>query len=240
MATKGFTKIDNSILFDLDLSTEAIVLYAKLQYFSSMKNFKINREHMKSVSGYGETVFRRAWKELKDKGLLIQNKTRNKGRYEYIYTLKTNELNVTTKEEKKAQKSVDSDGNAPLEGQVTINEVEQVENEAPKGDEITTENIMAVEEVTGLNSIESLELLKIAKNNVTKVIECYKYALRQKGVKNIVAYTKACIAKNINIPNKDYEDNAKVLMFNSYNQRQYDYDALERALLYGEDYQLPV
>ena len=126
MATKGFTKINNSIIFDLNLSLEALGLYAKLQYLSTIDNFSIHREHIKSISGYGETAFRRVWKELKDKGILIENKTSNKGRYEYMYTLKNNEAAtkvvapVKKKETKPKPKHVDSNGDAPLDGQVHI------------------------------------------------------------------------------------------------------------------------
>ncbi|MCB2305857.1 hypothetical protein LGL08_01320 [Clostridium estertheticum] len=237
MTTKGFTKINNSIIFDLNLSCEAIGLYAKLQYLSTMENFFIRREHIKSISGYGETAFRRVWKELKDKGVLIENKTRNKGRYEYIYTLKNNETAAkpiaTVK--KKKPKHIDSDGEVPLDGQITIDDVLGAEQQAVV---TINEDVSAVVQVTGLKDTEVAELLKVASNDATKVIECHKYSVAQENVKDIFSYTKWAI-KNNKVLKCKKEYSAKG-MFNDYPQRKYDFDKLEMALLYGEQYDLPI
>ncbi|MBU3171322.1 hypothetical protein [Clostridium estertheticum] len=236
MATKGFTKINNSIIFDLNLSCEAIGLYAKLQYLSTMDNFSIRREHIKSISGYGETAFRRVWKELKNKGVLIENKTSNKGRYEYIYTLKNNE--GATKEvapvKKKKLKQLDSDGEAPLDGQIHIDDVLGAEQQ-----EVITinEDVRAVVKVTGLKDVEVAELLKVASNDATKVVECHKYSLAQENVKDVFSYTKWAIKNNKVLKCK--KKYAAKGTFNDYPQRIYDFDKLEKALLYGEQYELP-
>ena len=235
MATKGFTKINNSIIFDTDLSLEALGLYIKLQHLSTIDNFSIKRDYIKSISGYGETAFRRVWKELKDKGVLIETKTSIKGRYEYMYTLKTYE--GATREvapvKKKKSKHVDSNGDAPLDGQVHIDDVLGVDKQ-----EVTVkEEIQVVAEVTGLKDIEAAELLKVANNDVTKVIECHKYTVAQSGVKNIFSYTKWAIKNNKVLKStKEYHTKGS---FNDYHQRTYDFDKLERALLYGEPYELP-
>ncbi|MPQ32415.1 hypothetical protein E4V42_13335 [Clostridium estertheticum] len=236
MATKGFTKINNSIIFDLNLSCEAIGLYAKLQYLSTMDNFSIRREHIKSISGYGETAFRRVWKELKDKGVLIENKTSNKGRYEYIYTLKNNECVTKPVDpvKKKKPKHIDSDGEAPLDGQIHIDEVLGAEQQ-----EVVTinEDVRAVVQVTGLKDAEVAELLKVASNDVTKVIECHKYSVGQENVKDVFSYTKWAIKNNEVLKCK--KEYAAKGTFNDYPQRIYDFDKLEKALLYGEQYELP-
>ncbi|MBU3155209.1 hypothetical protein [Clostridium estertheticum] len=236
MATKGFTKINNSIIFDLNLSCEAIGLYAKLQYLSTMDNFSIRREHIKSISGYGETAFRRVWKELKDKGVLIENKTSNKGRYEYIYTLKNNEgvTKPVAKVKKKKLKHLDSNGDAPLDGQITIDDVLGSEQQEVIA---INEDVRAVAEVTGLKDVEVAELLKVASNDAAKVIECHKYSVAQENVKDIFSYTKWAI-KNNKVLKCKKEYSAKGT-FNDYPQRTYDFEKLEKALLYGEQYELP-
>lgn len=241
MATKGFTKINNSIIFDADLSLEAIGLYVKLQYLSNIDSFSIRRDHIKSISGYGETAFRRVWKELKDKGILIEIKARNKGKYEYVYTLKTdlsNNTAVTTAsiEENKTQ-HIDSDGNIPIEGQMDIDDVLRAEQKEP----VVNENITEVVKTTGFNNSQVSELLEDADNNIDKVINGYKYTMCQKNVKDIFAYTKWAI-KNIKATFSSIERNEVTIKstFNHFKQRTYDFDKLQKALLYGEPYELPI
>lgn len=235
MATKGFTKIDNSIIFNSDLSLEALGLYIKLKHLSTIDNFSIRRDYIKSISGYGETAFRRVWKELKDKGVLIETKSRNKGRYEYTYEVKTNE---NKKAPAKSQKPVDSDGHAPVEGQVHIEDVIEPTDHEKVDQEPRTKEIMKVVDETGFNAEQSKELLKVANNDAVKVIQCYRYALSQKNVRNIFNYTIWAIKNNFK--EGDVVINHKVSTFNNFSQRIYDFNKLERALLYGEEYQLPV
>ncbi|MBU3126719.1 hypothetical protein [Clostridium tagluense] len=238
MATKGFTKINNSIIFDEDLSLEALGLYAKLQYLSTMDNFSIRREHIKSISGYGETAFRRVWKELKSKGVLIESKTSNKGRYEYMYTLKNNEgtAKAVAPVAKIKPKHVDSNGDAPLDGQVSIEDILEVAEQQEV--DIINEDVVAVVQASGFAGAEATELLKVANNDVAKVIEGHKYTTAQHNVKDIFNYTKWAIKNNKVL--KCTKEYATKGTFNDYPQRIYDFDKLEKALLYGEQYELPV
>lgn len=231
MSTKGFTKIDNCILLDTELSLESKGLYAILKHLSTVPNFSIKRDHIKSISGYGETAFRRVWKELKDKGLLIETKSRNKGKYEYRYTLKTN-ISENTKEVivpvKEKPQHVDSDGNAPIEGQINLDEV------------IEADNTDIVSKVTGFNELQSKELLQIANNDLDKVVNGHRYTMSQEEVKNIFAYTKWAIRNNKAIVERSKRNEQPVKStFNYFRQRKYDFDKLEMALLYGEPYELP-
>lgn len=237
MATKGFTKIDNSVLFDLDLTPAAYMLYSKVKYFDTIQGFKINREHIKSVSGYGETAFRRAWKELKDKGLLIQTKERIKGKFEYTYEL----AGVKSVKAKTTPKHIDSDGNIPLDGQVTVYDVIALVEENKVTEEIlaVSEDVKVVAENTGLDAEQSAELLKVAGDDITKVIESHKYVMKQANVKNIFSYIKWAI-KNNKILSIAHGSQSNKGYFNDYEQRIYDCNKLEKALLYGEEYELPI
>jgi hypothetical protein len=233
MTTKGFTKINNSIAFDSDLSLEALGLYVKLQYLSTIDNFSIKRDYVKSISGYGETAFRRVWKELKDKCVLIESKTSTKGRYEYMYTLKTDEgtAKVIAPVEKKKPKHVDSNGDAPLDGQVHIQDILDAEQQQ---EVLAKEDIKVVEKVTGLNVEEVIELLEVAKNDANKVIECYRYTAAQENVLNIFNYTKWAIKNSKvltdTVPRMSVKIKAKG-SFDDYPQREYDFADLERKLL---------
>lgn len=221
--SNGFTKIDNSILEDQSISFEAKGIYAILSRYISIPGFKINKSHIKSVTGLGLIRFNRAWKELKEKGLLIQTKRSVNGRFEYTYSL--GKEKSTAPVEKPKKKPVDSDGNVPIEGQIHIDEVEPV-----------TKDIDTVTKETGFDKSNAMELLKAASNNILKIIQAYKYALQQSNVKNLFKYTLWCIKNNI----CHKENKMKTSTFNDYGQRKYNYDKLERALLYGEEYELPV
>ncbi|WP_045516336.1 hypothetical protein [Clostridium sporogenes] len=226
METKGFSQIDNRVIFDLGLSGNAFLLYAKIQHHASKKDFELNREHIKSISGYGETAFRKAWKELKDKGILVQTRKRVQGKfiYEYDLNFKVEPKKQKKKEVKKEQqKPVDSDGDVPMEGQMYIYDVlEDIEED-------TSQNILIVSKETGFNEKESCKLLEVANNDVDKVLECYKYVLSQKDVKNIFSYTKWSIRNNKTL-NNVFASN-KVDIFNDFEQRNYDFKKLENLLI---------
>lgn len=119
--TKGKTFVENSVIFDKGLSLEAIGLYAILKHYSTIPNFEIKREHIKSISGYGETAFRRVWKELKSADLLIETKYRVKGEFKFKFSLVNNIKKAVDLENKP---SVDSNGDLPLDGQIHYTEVE--------------------------------------------------------------------------------------------------------------------
>lgn len=212
MATKGFTKIDNSIIFDSNLSLEAIGLYVKLKYLSSIPDFKIKRDHIKSISGYGETAFRRVWKELKDKEILIENKLRVSGRYEFIFTLKNSEVSKKKSKnliEEELKKPKDSDGNTPLEGQLSIDDVLE---------EISLDKIQLVTNETEFNEKQVKELLRVA--DVRTIINYFRY-VKSKGeeIKNIFSYTKKLIVDKIDIVK--HKATNKFSSFNNYQQREY-------------------
>ncbi|APH19869.1 hypothetical protein [Clostridium botulinum] len=224
METKGFTQIDNKLIFDLDLSASAFFLYAKLQYFYNIDNFKLNREHIKSISKYGETAFRKAWKELKDKGILVQTRKRIQGKFIYEYDLNFKvESKKQQKEEVNKEKPVDSDGDVPMEGQMYIYDVlEDIKEDVSK-------NISILSKKTGFNEKESSKLLEVANNDVIKVLECYKYVSSQKDVKNIFNYTKWSVINNKTL-NSVLASN-KVDRFNDFEQRNYDFKKLENLLI---------
>lgn len=228
---KNFTQVSTFALLDNNLSLKGKGLYSLIQHYITIKDFTLYKATLKKDCVEGEKSFESAWKELKDKGYLVQHKYKNaKGAFYYEYELIENPKVL---KEIPVDNYTDSDCSIPLDEQNTIDEICQEVA-------VTTECIMEVSEATGFNGLESQELLKAAKNDVVKVIECYRYALKQKGIKNIVAYIKACIVRNIKIPKENYTNSSKVLRFNDYDQRKYDYDALERAFLYGEEYQLPM
>lgn len=206
--TNGKTFLENTIIFDKGLSLEAIGLYAIIKYYSTISNFQIKREHIKSVSGYGETAFRRVWKELKENNILKEHKKRVNGKFDYEFTL----LTSGKSEDKKSK--VDSNGQTPLDGQIEAEEaLEQVEKE----------EINKIIKATGVTGEEAREELRVAKS--------------KEGIKDVVQYTigtinnKKRIEKELEktVENKKQEINPK--SFNNFPARDYDYAELEIKLL---------
>lgn len=81
----GVRKLENleKVLKDKNLSLKAKGLYSLI--FIN-KNF--NKESLKSMCSEGKEGFENTWKELKEKGYLIQKKEQKNGRFNYIYSLK--------------------------------------------------------------------------------------------------------------------------------------------------------
>ncbi|QXE20466.1 hypothetical protein [Clostridium sp. 001] len=222
--TKGFTKVDNNILLNSSLSLEAKGLYSILKHLSTIPNFIIRRDYVKGISGYGETAFRRVWKELKEKGLLLEAKLREKGRYIYKYVLNTNEEIKKPKVPEEKQPPV---GNAAGKRLDTKQEMS-----------VTDLDIKIISKSTGFTDEQSKEILEAANNNTSKVMESYQYAKEQNDVRNIFKYTKWAVknlANHVNI-----FSNKKKPSFNNFKQRTYDFKKLESALLHGKFYELPV
>ena len=211
----AYTKIDNSVLLNENLSLEAKGLYSIIKYYSTIPGFSLNREHIKSISGYGETAFRRVWNELKESGLLEHTKTRKNGRIHHVFTLVVEKVTKKSKEEVKDHKPLDSDGNEPLEGQVYI-------------DEVLERNIELLKDETGLNKEQCLEVLNECDNNIVKVLEKWSIVKKLNYQKPFYALVKAIKENWTNNKKEVKKNNSKFFNFESHD---YDYDELERQLL---------
>lgn len=67
---------------------KSVSLKAKGLYFIMQSEGIESKEKIKEIAGVGEKAFNSAWKELKEKGYLIQEKHRYAdGKYKYIYYL---------------------------------------------------------------------------------------------------------------------------------------------------------
>lgn len=173
MVTKGFTKISNSVMLDYNLSIEALGLYVKIVYYNAIPNFKLNREFIKKLSGYGDTAFRRVWKELKDKGVINQIKTIESGRFGAEYILNTTIL-------------IDE----PKEQDETAEEIKD------------TEDIKEIKNETNFNSKQANDLLKISDvRTIINYFRYVKS--KGKEVKNLFAYTKKLIVDRIDVKQKN-------------------------------------
>lgn len=83
-----FTQVSNDALRDPSLSLKAKGLYSLIQSYITLENFILYKNTLKQVCKEGEKAFEASWKELKDRGYLIQYKLRGeKGSFYYEYDL---------------------------------------------------------------------------------------------------------------------------------------------------------
>ena len=208
--TNGKTFLENTIIFDKGLSLEAIGLYAIIKHYSTISDFQIRRDHIKSVSGYGETAFRRVWKELKNTNLLLEHKKRINGKFEYEFTLSTEECS-TAKEIKKSKK----EDFKILDRQVTIEEAET--KESTLEEQIADETSAPIEEVK--------EAIKYAKDN---------------NARDIKAYVKKCLENNWHKSKRTESTGINPFKFNNFQCRKYYYESLEAQLLGHEEVEVSI
>lgn len=197
MATKNFTKISNEAIDNL--SANALKVYAKLINLSTRKNFEIRRDYVKHLVGMGEKTFAKAWRELKDFGLLIMNRTREGKKWLYEFTLSTVENKKTVK--KKKSIPVDSNGEEPLNGQVHAEEL--LDSAAPELQDndlhpIDPKEVELVSNETGLKKEKAAKLLKLADSK--RILEVYEYSKDK--ADDLFSYMKSAIENNWSIKTK--------------------------------------
>lgn len=222
--SKGFTQIDNTIL-DIGLSMEALGLYIQIKRHITKKNWEIKREYCKSISGMGETAFRRVWKELQDNGLLLSECTRVGGKFQYNFSLECSlnddkkEKASTTKQQAKKKDKDQAEKVEILDGQVTVDEF----LETQKSTDADTKEPTDVEKVTNATGC-----------TIEKAEEFLDYAIASKK-NNPVGFAIKAIEGNWNLKNKE-TNGVNPRSFNNFEGREYDYGRLEAMLLGYEDY----
>nr|WP_302660414.1 hypothetical protein [uncultured Clostridium sp.] len=117
MTIKGFTKIENSILFNSNLSLQARVIYAQINYYSNIPNFKLSKSLILKDSGLSVNTFDKIIKELKEAELIVLNTERKGKKNIYWYCIKE-------KSDKK-KSGMDSKGEIPADEQINIDEALQ-------------------------------------------------------------------------------------------------------------------
>lgn len=106
MIIKGFTKIENTILFNSNLSLKAKVIYAQINYYSNIPNFKLSKSLILKDSGMSVNTLNKIIKELKEAELIVLNTERKGKKNIYWYCVKEKSSNKKS--------SVDSKGDGPI------------------------------------------------------------------------------------------------------------------------------
>lgn len=111
---KGFTKAENSILFNSELSNNAKLIYLQIKYYSNIPNFKLSKTLILKDSKLSVNTFDKVIKELKEFNLIYQYQAKEGKKNIYWYS--TEKLNT----------NIDSTGNEPIEGQINLDEALEV------------------------------------------------------------------------------------------------------------------
>ncbi|MFA9396836.1 MAG: hypothetical protein ACERKV_01025 [Clostridiaceae bacterium] len=69
-------------------------------------------------------------------------------------------------------------------------------------------------------------MLTDANNDLNLIKRCYEYSLNKNDIKNVVGYVRRLV-RGFNEP----QTSKKVSKFTNYEQKEYDYDELEKKLL---------
>lgn len=150
-------------------------------------------------------------KSLEEKKLIVVNREYKNNRYTLVGVEKF--LNTTQEKEQKKISSkvgVDSNGNTPIYGQITVEEaLQETENkESTLEEQIADETSAPIEEVK--------EAIKYAKDN---------------NARDIKAYVKKCIQNNWHKSKITKSNGINPFKFNNFEPREYDYESLEAQLL---------
>lgn len=127
----GFTKLDNSILFNNAISAQAKILYAQFFHYSTIPNFVIRKSTIMKASGMKKNTFEKYMRELKVFGLIGLKEKRVGNKYEYEYIVNETPVETTDKPLTKAKALVTK----------VINELKQSKSKQQADVRITKQSI---------------------------------------------------------------------------------------------------
>ena len=194
-------------------SKYSIRLYEILKSNLFKKNIEIELEEIKNMVGAKEKTYN-TYGNFKSK-ILIQTQKELKNKTDISFEF----------EEIKTGRKVTS-----IKFYITSNK-NTCKDEIAVALEVPQENLELGKQVQGifiehkLTAHEASCILKDANNNINLIQQCYTYSLG-KDIKNIVGYIRK-LAKGFNEP----KENIKKGSFTEYEQREYDFDELEKKLL---------
>lgn len=145
---KGYTKADNSILFNSNLSNNAKLLYIQIKFYSNINGFKLSKSLILKDSQLSVNTFDKVIKELRQVGLVFQY-IEKQGK-KNIYWYSTNELKV----------GIDSNGNKPLENQIDLTDITEEDEKV---------NVVKQSRQTKIDNHENVRLVRSVKDvNIDK------------------------------------------------------------------------
>lgn len=208
---KDYLKFRNAIKKDPNLSLEeSYMLETLFDYYNTSLGYAYPGYDilMADLKTKRKAKVSKLLKSLVKKGYISITKVGKKNTYKLLKYLFLTEL------------PKDSNGNAPVEGQIHFTEITDEEKEIVD---------------LGFTEKQAKSLLQVAKDKVDRVIKAFNYAI-EKGAENKYRYTIWAINNigKIKSSFKPVESNEgwnPKTKFDNFEPRQYDYDDLEKRLL---------
>ena len=216
-----FLKLAECLITDKNITSNELRVYAYLiNLFNKEKgcSYPSVETIAKDINLSDRTVKNCIAKLVKLEYMSIEKKKSVKGNYN---TYKNFKFIVPDKEEKKISRKirVDSNGNTPLDGQVSVEErLKEAESK-----ELTLEE----------------ELAKETSAPIEEVKEAVEYA-KDNNARDIKAYVKKCLENNWHKSKITKSNGINPFKFNNFEPREYDYESLEAQLLGHEEAEISI
>lgn len=249
-----FSQVSNEALRDASLSLKSKGLYALIQSYITIENFILYKNTLKQNCKEGEKAFEASWKELKDRGYLIQYKLRNeKGSFYYEYDL-LDETNYPKKEGVdlgSVEKGGTGKGGLYNNTDFTNTDFKEDEEETifitytkSKGKKITSPEKDKLKILMTKHSkdliLKAIDIMvtdaeKITLKYIASTLEDWK----TKDIQTVEEVDKMRAewqeSKNKKQVKKPAVKSKKVSTFNDYKQREYNFNDLEKKLVDEEE-----
>lgn len=222
--TVPFTQVSNAALRDETLSLKAKGLYALIQSFVTLDGFTLYKSFLQGKCKESHNTFDTTWKELKDKGYLIQYKMRDKNnRWVYEYELLDTPLDTPQPKNKGMEKGNFPQPNFPHMENPPHGKVGCINNT-----DINNTDLNNIDRLVGMERLREkygdlcVRFYELKHDQYGKTTdrpkEIEKWILLDQ--KNKDGFFK---------PNKQQETKKKTAA--NFTQRQYDFDSLEQMYI---------
>lgn len=233
-----FTQVSNNALRDNLLSMKAKGLYAIIQSYITIEDFILYKSTLRKVCKEGEKAFESTWKELKDRGYLMQYKLKKEdGTFTYEYEL-LDEIHTL-------QNGGDGENHTPKKEGMDKARVEKAPNGIGGGYNNIDSNNTYFNNTYNNNEFVVEEFIKEINNRIPNLTNKSLKVLYNACEGNIIYLNSKLTLLNDNVRNpigflvdslkNDYKIYKESLIssghFNNFEQRTYDFDDLEKKLL---------
>lgn len=228
-----FTQVSNTALRDKNLSLQARGLYAIIQSYITIENFTLYKNHLIKESGLSENTFDKYWKELKDKGYLVQYKFYDYGSKgaKYEYELLDIPKEIFTPQNLRSKNLTPKNFRSKKLG---VYNNTDLNNTDLNNTDCTTQQVVSSKNIDYIETYTHLKLSNNMKSEATK----WDYDRLEIAVNifNTESGKYFSLLKKIynddgNFAKKNNKQEIDPKSFNNFEARDYDYDDLEERLL---------
>lgn len=216
-----------------NLDTLRKKLYCPKSYnkYTDFKRFVLKPAY-KEINDYSDISF--GYEEIKEKRKVVAIK--------FLIQSNSKGINEIQEQEVICKDNIQEVEKEENENTITVDEIEDIKPEEipedPKENLEDNENdeIIFLKNLfdNKLENSDCAKILAVAKGDLDKIKEAYNLALQQPKINNLCGWLIDCLKKNYSIPvavTNTTTVNKPVDSFNDFEQREYDFDDLEKKLL---------